>query len=383
MRVLFVCPAYPANVHDYDGLANLHSAAALCELGAEVHVLALRPWRPGLRKRWKPPSAPGVSVTLATYVGVPRLKLPGVSLLLLRGFATFQYGRVLRRFDPDVVHVHTERMALALRIDRRSLDLPTLLTLHAADRTPQIERTHTRRRRLARAFSHVGRIVIVGDVLKGYFAPHLRGIAVMTIHNGFHASGEGSTKLRIWSSPSMEIISVSRLHEGKGIQYTLLALSTLKDECEFRYRIVGEGPYEGALRRLVAELGLERHVEFLGPLAHDHVNRLLAEAHLFVLPSYFEAFGVAHLEAMAAGCVVVGVDGQGPSEYIVAGRTGYLVPPKSAASIADVIRQVAHDRRTAESIARAGSNFAFSDMTWGAHAQRVYSQYVNLVDGVS
>jgi glycosyltransferase involved in cell wall biosynthesis len=70
---------------------------------------------------------------------------------------------------------------------------------------------------------------------------------------------------------------------------------------------------------------LDSKVELAGARPHEEIPQYLAAADVFILPSYREAFGIAYLEAMAAGLLVVGVRDQGPSAFIEHGISGLLV----------------------------------------------------------
>ncbi len=65
--------------------------------------------------------------------------------------------------------------------------------------------------------------------------------------------------------------------------------------------MAGDGPDRGAAEYLARELGVADHVTFLGK--QDHVERLIPQAHVLLMPSEMESFGLAALEAMACGVV--------------------------------------------------------------------------------
>lgn len=111
------------------------------------------------------------------------------------------------------------------------------------------------------------------------------------------------------------IINVGRLSAQKNQRELILALPELKGRSDCRLVIVGRGELEEELRRLAASLGVERRVLFLGH--QDNPFKYIAGSTVFVLPSLYEGFPNALVEAMAAGCPVVAADcPSGPSEIL-------------------------------------------------------------------
>ncbi len=100
-----------------------------------------------------------------------------------------------------------------------------------------------------------------------------------------------------------------------------------------RFLIVGDGACRGSLERRASELGLLRNVQFLG--SRGDVPRLLGAMDLFALTSHIEANPVSILEAMSAGLPVVATNVGSIHESVIAGRTGFLVPPGHARLLAE------------------------------------------------
>lgn len=99
--------------------------------------------------------------------------------------------------------------------------------------------------------------------------------------------------------------------------------------------VVGDGPAREQVRAALAPVG-ERAV-FAGSLADTELQPAYAAADLYVWPAVNEAFGMAILEAQAAGLPVVAGDFGGVGEIVAHGRTGALVRPRDAAALAAAI----------------------------------------------
>ena len=122
------------------------------------------------------------------------------------------------------------------------------------------------------------------------------------------------------------LLFVSRLIEGKGLQFIIPKLQKIQ-ECagkKVRLVIVGNGPYRGALENVVKECGAEKFVRFEGQKDKNEVLRYYQNADVFILPSKQEGMPNVVLEAMACGLPIVMTPCEGSAELI--GNNGYAVP---------------------------------------------------------
>ena len=139
----------------------------------------------------------------------------------------------------------------------------------------------------------------------------------------------------------LEIISVARLTEKKGLHVAIEACRQLKElGVAFRYRILGIGPWERRLRTLIEQYQLEDVVEMPGFKPSHEVKAILDDADVFLLPSVTGADGdmegipVALMEAMAVGIPVVSTLHSGIPELVEADKSGWLVPENDARALA-------------------------------------------------
>lgn len=114
------------------------------------------------------------------------------------------------------------------------------------------------------------------------------------------------------------IVFVGRLVSDKGVDLLLQALKLLRrNGFAPDLTIVGGGPEEGDLRKLSAQLGLERQITFAGRQSGNALAQTLSRHRVLAVPSrWAEPFGVVALEGIACGCVVVGSENGGLKEAI-------------------------------------------------------------------
>ena len=124
-------------------------------------------------------------------------------------------------------------------------------------------------------------------------------------------------------------VTLSRLVPHKRIDLVIEAFSRLK----LPLKIIGEGPQRNSLQRQAAS-----NIEFLGYQSEEAVARLLAGARGFVCAAE-EDFGIAIVEAQAAGCPVIAYKGGGAIETVIEGVTGIFFAEQSAGSLQEAVRQ--------------------------------------------
>ena len=146
------------------------------------------------------------------------------------------------------------------------------------------------------------------------------------------------------AEPGHLVLSIGRLVWEKGHQDVLraIALTRYRGRQDVRALIIGVGPEERRLRRVVTDLGLDDAVELRGWVPHDQLPDLYARASCLVLasqPTWFweEQFGMVLIEAMAAHVPVVASSSGAIPEVV--GDSGTLFTPGDWAGLADVLER--------------------------------------------
>ena len=148
------------------------------------------------------------------------------------------------------------------------------------------------------------------------------------------------------------LLCVARLSPEKGVEHLIRAVPLLTAKLpHLKLWIAGDGPERKNLEKLADALKLKGRIHFLGR-RHD-VPELLALADIFILPSLYEAMGIAIAEAMAAGLPVIATKVGGVPGIIDDGVHGILVEPQSPEALAEAIEHLAADRTLRE---RMGAN---------------------------
>lgn len=146
------------------------------------------------------------------------------------------------------------------------------------------------------------------------------------------------------------LLIVTELVGHKRVAFALEAAQ----QAQVPVKVVGEGPER---ERLEARFGGPGRAEFLGRVGDAELARLYASARAFVLPNV-EEFGIAAVEAQAAGRPVVAVAAGGALETVKDGETGVLVPHGDPGALARVLAETDFDRFESERIARHARSFS-------------------------
>lgn len=141
-------------------------------------------------------------------------------------------------------------------------------------------------------------------------------------------------KIRHERTDKINVLSMSRLEIGKGVDKTILAFKLLPDN--FHLAIAGTGNQENALKDLVEKSGLSDRVSFLGWVNYESKIELLKKASVFCLPSKLDSFGMVYLEAMAANLPIVALNYQAIPD-VVPLFAGVLADKDDAEVLADAI----------------------------------------------
>jgi glycogen(starch) synthase len=202
----------------------------------------------------------------------------------------------------DLVHVHDWFGTVGATTLARRLHVPLVMTVHSTEYDRSLG--HPTPEILQRESFGIGsadRIIAVSRHLKQqlverYFAAPDK---VRVIYNAVRPPSRADPKL---APEQPMVLYLGRLAAMKGIETFLRAAARVAPIApRALFVVAGDGPEYPRLLTLAAHLGIADRVLFLGRVSEDERESLLARATVFILPSVVEPFGIAALEAMAAG----------------------------------------------------------------------------------
>lgn len=172
------------------------------------------------------------------------------------------------------------------------------------------------------------------------------------------------------------LVTVARLVRRKRIDDLIRSLSYLPPST--RVVVAGTGPERIALEALAASEGFGDRVTFLGLIDDDDLPGVLAAGDVFVLPSSEEGFGIASVEAMAAGTPVVATPVDGVRDLVEDAQTGLWCAPGDPRSIATAVMRLQSDAALRRRIVEEARRRAETTYAWDAVATRFAELYERL-----
>jgi N-acetyl-alpha-D-glucosaminyl L-malate synthase BshA len=311
--------------------------------------------------------------------GIPRIHYHEVEV---SNYPLFQYPpyclalasrmmEVAEAYDLDLLHVHyaiphSIAAMLAQQMLAPTRRLPFITTLHGTDITLvgadpsyfpitkfSIEKSdgvtaisENLKRQTVEVFGISSEIRVINNFINCELYKPVPGRA------GAEGYAPGGEKL---------LIHVSNFRPVKRALDCIRILAEVRKHVPAHLLMVGDGPDRGPAEHLARELKLSHGVSFLGK--QNHVERLIPLAHVLLMPSEMESFGLVALEAMACGVATVGTNVGGVPELIIHGENGFMeavgdVQAQAARVVALLTDEALHQRITTAGRARAMEQFS-------------------------
>ena len=313
----------------------------------------LRRYRPLYVGRMRFGLPPDGASSLALEDLYKRFALPRIGWQMITGNMR-PYLRLMESQRPSLIHAHfgiegVYALPLAVR-----LKIPLVTTFHGFDATlsthamlgsPAWFRYPLLRRKLARE----GDLFLCASL---FIRERLLATGFPESRTHTHYIGVDCQAIRPREDFEERpvILHVARLVEVKGTRCLLRAFATLAQRYDgVQLVIIGDGPLRRPLEALAVSAGIRDRVEFLGALPHADVLAWMRKAAMLVLPGIRtatgreEGLGMVLLEAAATGLPVIGSRVGGIPECILEGRTGFLVPERDEAALAERMGELLDD----------------------------------------
>lgn len=273
---------------------------------------------------------------------------------------------VARKYDLEVLHAHyaiphayAAFMAKQM-LKEKGLDIRVVTTLHGTDIT--LVGSHpTYKRAVEFSINNSDVVTAVSNSLKET-TNQLFNItkAIKVIYNFIdvekydNAHNEDCQRIAL-AKPNERIFThISNFRPVKRIEDVVRIFAAVRKETPAKLLMIGEGPDKIKAEKLVKDLKLSKYVFFLGN--STEVAKILCYTDVFLLPSQTESFGLAALEAMAAGTPVISTNTGGLPEVNIHGVTGYISDLGDVEDMAKNALSIVRDNVTLEKFKKNAKN---------------------------
>ena len=306
---------------------------------------------------------------------------------------------LVTRLRPDIIHAHSPALngIAALRVARKHR-LPVIYEMRASWEDAAVDhgttQTGSMRYRLSRRLeTHVLRRVDAVTTICEGLAEEIRkrGVPrenITVIPNSVdiddfqplqQAHAETREKLNLAPGPVLGF--VGSLYGYEGLDLLVRALpSIVAVHPGANIVLVGGGPAEGYIRRVVAQLNIESRVHFVGRVPHEEVRRYYSIIDLLVYPRISIRLTeivtpLKPLEAMALGRPYIASDVGGHRELVPLALQPYLFKPQDPAALASAALKLLADRERWPMLAAAGRSYVAEHRTWQRSVERYAKVY--------
>jgi L-malate glycosyltransferase len=240
---------------------------------------------------------------------------------------------VILNHDLDLLHVHyaiphASAAYMAKKIvEKQGRTIPVITTLHGTDIT-LVGKDKTYAPVVTFSINESDSITAVSDNLRQEtFNSFAITKDIQVIHNFVDVarfSKKPIDAFRRVIAPHGEkiLVHASNFRGVKRVQDVVKIFAKVRKELPAKLLMVGDGPERPAMENLVKELRITEDVRFLGK--QEQIEEIMVVSDLFILPSEYESFGLAALEAMAARMPVISTNAGGLPEINIQGETGYM-----------------------------------------------------------
>lgn len=259
---------------------------------------------------------------------------------------------VVRHAELDILHVHyaiphasSTYMAQQI-LHEMGIDIPFVTTLHGTDIT-LVGKEEIYKPVVTFSINHSSGVTAVSDYLRKAtlenfpVQKHIEVIPNFVDLKRFKRAAKNGFRSLLTPQGQKLLIHVSNFRRVKRVQDVYDVFVRLRERMPVRLLLVGDGPDRSPIERAAREQGLAEEVIFLGK--QEVIEQILPVADLFLIPSEYESFGLAALEAMACGLPVLSTNAGGLPEVIDHGKSGYMANVGDVETMAELAFQILHN----------------------------------------
>ena len=310
-----------------------------------AHVCSLK--KPGL-------FGPRMAAAAAGFYSLDLPESGGIRAALSLVPGCLRLMRLIRTLRPQIIHCFLFRANMYGRLAGKLAGVPVIISsLRVTEERTLPHFIDGLTKSMVNSYTAVSEAVRQEAIDRAGIDPK----KIITIPNGIDSAGLPTAPAISEAAPVFTVALPGRFHRQKGHAVLLEALKLLEgQEPGIQAFLFGEGPDEGALKKMTSALGIEDSVRFMGVVTNG--AEAMKNMDAIVMPSLWEGMPNAVLEAMALAKPVIASRIPGMDELVQDGRTGLLFTPGNAAELARALSGLARDRKRAQAMGAAAQALA-------------------------
>ena len=297
---------------------------------------------------------------------------------------------VILNQDLDLLHVHyaiphASAAYMAKQIVKAKIgrDVPVITTLHGTDIT-LVGRDKTYEPVVTFSINESDAITAVSQNLKDETYKSFAISKEIEVIENFVDVARFSRKpidaFRKVIAPNGEkiLLHASNFRKVKRVEDVVRVFAAVQKEIPCKLMMVGDGPERPMAEDLARSMGVKAEVSFVGK--QEQMEEIMAVSDVFLLPSDYESFGLAALEAMAAGMIVISSNAGGLPEIMIEGKTGYMANVGDVAAMSTKAIQVLQNEQLLSEMKRTAYEQAqrFDIKNIVPLYEKLYSRYCRM-----
>lgn len=397
MRVLHLTTEFPPVIYGGLGTAVGGLALASARSGLEVGVLLVGGVLVVGDIAHGGYGRPGPAYEISGEPEAPVMHPSGITFFQIPWYGAVEAAvRIVAKWKPDLIHLHTAWVWSFARAIREQTGLPMVYTVHSVDRA-EYELGHEPGHILdhcadqEEAISIADRLVALTtnetELLVHYYPESHAKIRI--VGNGI----DDSPKAQLAAAKSKNgdpalVLYTGRLVERKGIRDLLDAIPLVLERAPKTRFVLAGGPPDRTGEDLKREwlppscYQYSDQIHFTGWLSQIAIEPWYCVADIQVIPSRYEPFGMVVLEGMLYGLPIIASDLGGPKSILDNERTGLLFPPRDVPALAHAILRLIVNAELRQGLSRAGSTDVRCNWLWPHVVGKMRRVYVEAIETV-
>lgn len=382
MKILYIASD---NYRGSGAFLSMVNLAKLMEKNYNVDVLAILPEKGNGEELLKDYSIPFKYIrSLSWCIRIDRRKLPITKLKILLG-KVFNIIPIIRLVFTilinkiDIIHINTSYSyvgAVAGKLCKKPI------IWHIREMLEEGQGCEIwNKKKGYRLINKSTEIITISKAIFEKYQKILDQRKMKVILNGIDESDYYIANHKILNIDFLQLSIIGTISERKGQFFLVEAIDKLiiRGYKNFSVWIIGKGNTadEERLLNLIKQKKLEKYILLCG--YQKDIPKWLEKTDIVLSCCNAEGFGRTTVEAMLAGCLVIGVKAAGTKELIVENQTGLLYQEGNVENLTDQIERVINDKNAMVKIAQKGQQYMLRNMTASINAEKIYKEYCRIL----